>query len=72
MDEAITFFIEHFGLTVPKTFVGGALVIQKISALKKNHGSEWGYHLFPLEIFCLLVPKKILGERFCVSEKFSW
>ena len=30
-----------------------------------------GYHLFPLEVFCLLVPKKILGEHFCVPEKFS-
>ena len=27
-------------------------------------------HDFPLKIFCLTVPKKIVGEAFCVSENF--
>ena len=29
-----------------------------------------GYHDFPLENFCLTVPKNFVKEPFCVSEKF--
>ena len=30
-----------------------------------------GYHDLPLKIFCLTVPKKFVGELFCVSENFG-
>ena len=32
--------------------------------------SKEGCHAFPLKIFCLRVPKKSVGELFCVSENF--
>ena len=32
---------------------------------------RWGYHFFPLNFFCLIVPKNFVGESFRVSEN-SW
>ena len=31
-----------------------------------------GFHGFPFKLSSLTVPKKIMGERFCLSEKFSY
>ena len=33
---------------------------------------KMGYHDFPSKIFGLKVPKKVLGEPFCISKKFFY
>ena len=38
--------------------------------VSKNFMHKKGVSLFSVEIFCLRVPKKFVGEPFCVSKKF--
>ena len=66
------FSIENFLSHSAENFRWGALRCFRKFLVWKNYESEEGYHVFPSKIFCLTVPKNLVGEPFCaVLQKIS-
>ena len=66
-------FVDFFVWQYPKTLHGNPLVLclRKIP-LAKKFMDEWGrgeFKGFSLKVFCLTVPKNLVGESFGVSLK---
>ena len=55
-----------FCLIVSKKFLGGDPCVSKLFWYGKKYGSDGGYHVLSSKNFCLRVPKKIVGEPFCI------
>ena len=41
------------------------LCLRKFQVAKNSMDKRGGYQEFPMEIFCLTVPKNFVGEHFC-------
>ena len=63
----ITIFYRKFVVSQFQKFsCGNLFVFHEVSGIEKNHGLDGGneYHDYPSRIFCLIVLKNSVGERF--------
>ena len=66
----VTFFRRKFLVSQCQKTSWGTLLCFKDFLVWKKMDERGGYHDFRAKCFCLTVPKKFVGEPFCVSKEF--